>query len=300
MNFSGFLCYNCQGQGHRSSKCPFAAAHRRCPTCGKAGADYVHRDGCADSWYDLSVRVPRYDTDKRTVLTKKQVDDILLESYTSERCRHQARVEGIELRERSNMTPARLDDSDQNLRTEYQIDNATCQAAVQIKDSQSIVAAENMAENATFRDEVGLTLLLRFVFVKRPTAYIDFGNGHDIEMRETLFRMQNGLNIKYAAGRLDFYGRANEIATFMITAFRLKIERDVVVINGTHIFSEIGMTIRAGFTALAGVEPTKYSITMVGRSEDEIRVRYKASRYIMKLEGDGLQINAFEPNRRLH
>lgn len=293
MNFSGFLCYNCQGQGHRSSKCPFPAAHRRCPTCGKAGTDYMHRNGCADSWYDLSVRVPRYDIDNRTVLTKQQVDNILLESYTSERRRHQAEFKEIELRDRSNMTDARSDDSHPIL----------CTATAQINNSHSIVPAENPSENATHRDEVGLTLLLRFFFVKRPTAYIDFGSGNDIEMRETLYRMQNGLNIKYSAGKLDFYGRANESATFVVTtvqgSFRLKIERDVAVINGSHIFSEIGMTIRAGFTAMAEVEPTKYIITMVGRSEDEIRVRYKASRYIMKLDGDNVQINSFEPNRRL-
>lgn len=256
----------------------------------------MHRDGCADSGYDLSVSLRHYDIDERTLLTKQQVDEILIESYTSERCRHQAHVADIKLRER--MTLARLDDSPPILRTKNRIDNPTFRPAAQIKDSQSIVRTEILTENATHRDEVGATLLLRLVFVKRPTAYIDLGSGHDIEMRETLYRMQNGLNIKYSAGMFDFYGRANEAATFIVTtvqgSFRLKIERDVVVINGSHIFSEIGMTIRAGFTALAEVEPTKYSI-MFGRSEDDIRLRYKTSRYIMKLE-----IDPFEPNRRLN
>lgn len=295
MNFAGFLCYNCQGKGHRSSKCPFPPAHRRCPSCGIAGGDYMHREGCREQWYDLSIRVPRYKQDGQTKLTKQEVENHLKESYETERLRHQTRSSVIEHR-----LDTRLAAFIPIVHAENWTENADCR-----EKFLSLAHAENRSENADIRDERSRkTLLLRLVFAKTPTVYIDFGNGRDIELRETLFQMQNGLDVKYASGMLDFYGLARESATFMVTmvqgAFRIKIERDVVEINGSHVFTEIGLTIRANCTAPAGADPTKYGITTIGGSEQEIGIRYKAKRFIMKLHEDIIQINPFEPTRRLN
>lgn len=302
MDYSGYLCYNCQGKGHRSSKCPFPPTHRRCPTCGKAGSDFTHRDGCTDSWYNLSQRVPRYVDGTRTILTKEQVENILAEDYTSEKLRHQAQIEATSSRARPNMEIAQLKPS--------QIENADLDREKNsLKRCAQFPLVYAEAEHRNKHDEHGLDrdprllkpLLLRYVFSQRPTVYIDFGDGRDIGMRDTLYQMQNGLDIKYVGGMLEFYGRANESATFILNtvqgALRMKIEGEMVILNGSHIFTGFGLTIRR--STLAMTEPTKYGFTMIGKQEEEIRLRYKSMRYVVKLDGDNIEVNVFEPTQRL-
>lgn len=140
---NNFLCYNCQGQGHRASQCQFAPTHRRCPTCGKAGGNHAHREGCSDSWYDLSVRVPRFKEDNRTTLTKQQVEAILFEGYLSERSDHELSVPVPDEENRAENGLSR-DEHNENRDRESKNENADgCDERCAITGE----CAENQSEN---------------------------------------------------------------------------------------------------------------------------------------------------------
>lgn len=316
MEPSDFLCYNCQGTNHRSSLCPFPATRRRCPTCGKAGGDYTHRTGCDDSWYDLSVRVPRYDSQNQPLSTKKQVANALKEEFDREKSRN--RID-IDTERHASNTELPLNVSPAVVPPENSVIlNDECEKsrdqpkemlfrAIQLEMHPEISSAAIPAEKwiasvekkscnqvKNMATPSGTPLLMRFVFGQKPTAFIDFGSGSERELRDTIYQMQNGLQVKYSNGMLDFYGRAYDTAVFMVNtvqgAFRLTIDGYMADVNGSHFFTEIGVVIRPRSNG----QPPKYGITLIGSREKEIRVRYRADRYIMKLDNEEVQINPFE------
>lgn len=252
-------------------------------------------------------------------MTKQQVENILAEDYTSEKLRHQAQGEATARRARSNnelakLKPCLIDNVDQVREklplkscAQFTLDYAGHRIENEHRNETQfpLVYAEHPNEHGEYRtdrDERLLKpLLLRYFFSKRPTVYIDFGDGRDVEMRETLYQMQNGLDIKYVDGMLEFYGRAHDSATFMMNtvygALRMKIEGEMVILNGSHIFTGIGLTIRR--TVPPMTEPTKYGFTMIGKREEVIRMRYKSMRYVVKLDSDNFEVNIFEPTQRL-
>lgn len=188
----------------------------------------MHREGCPDEWYDLSGHVPRFVEGTQTRLTKTEVLQLLFAVYTTEKAR----------------------------RAQFQ------QAAQLVHPPEGI----DIGPIVEYQDNAHeVSLLFRLRFPKRPTVLVDFGNGRDVGVHGIKYTMQNGLRLSYRDGLLDFHGIARQPATFHVTgvqgAFRLTIDRDVVDINGSHIFTAVGLTLRQ---RTAQSERAKYAITLVG------------------------------------
>lgn len=203
--------------------------------------------------------------------------NLLFVSYTNEKARRETQFEEAE-----------------HLAAQWARPSVQAEHFQQHANAAALVSDVGPIDNYQQENADDRSLLFRLRFAKKPTVYIDFGNGRDVEIRGIEYAMQNGLRVSYHNGLLNFHGTARQPASFYITgvqgAFRLKIERDVVDLNGTHIFTGIGLTVRH---RMPQPERARYAITLVGGRDEEIGLRYRASRFIMKFDGDSIEVTPF-------
>lgn len=141
-------------------------------------------------------------------------------------------------------------------------------------------------------------VLLRFVFRNSPRVFVDIGTKNEFELSTATLRMANGLRVNYNKTRLDIGGQPNQDTNFSVVtpngSFRVAIRQPCVEINDIFFLSEFGMACLARSPMMLPAPP-QFVVTLIGPSEDEIRVRYKENGYLLTIEGGIVRISPFDP-----